>query len=340
MNSRTPVYALFLVLSALLLETAGAAPLFLAHIGIPFPLFFYVGLHLAAAVMVARGLWHAFPAAYRQPPSGTLATLFIIASLTPLLGIPGMIAGLLIGLYAPKKRKSSMYHSIDIPELPYKPLHVSAQPLFGKSGLAGVIENAPDPDKRVRAVMATRQLRDKDAIPILRLALRDPVDDVRLLAYSLLDGKEQKINSRIKELASQLDRSEGIIAGKLHERLAAEYWELAYLGLATGDVRQHVLEEALRQISAAENLLPKEVGLLFQKGRILLNLNRLEEAEEALQEARKLGMSEMDVNPYLAEAAYLKRDWEGVSRLMSALDSLGRSEPPISFVADYWAPRP
>ena len=67
----------------------------------------------------------------------------------------------------------------------------SSQPIYGVVGLVGVIRHAAETAARVRAVMATRQLSDQYAVPILQVALRDPVDDVRLLAYALLDGKER-----------------------------------------------------------------------------------------------------------------------------------------------------
>jgi len=329
-----------LVLSALLLELTGAIPLFATGTGVTSPLLFYAGLHLLAAVIVALTLFRLFPETYQRPAAATAVTLFAIACFIPFLGIPGMLTGLATGLYTPRKERPETFNTVSIPDLPYKPLNVNAQPLFGSSGLAGVIQNAPDPEKRVRAVMATRQLRDKDAIPILRIALRDPVDDVRLLAYSLLDGKEQKINERIKQLSGELESAQGRVAGQLHEQLAAQYWELAYLGLASGDVYEHVLRQALGQIEAAERLLAEDAGLLFQKGRILLRLHRLDEAEAALHRARTLGMSEVDVNPYLAEVAYLRRNWRQVREFLSALDPMARSEPPISLIADYWTTAP
>ncbi|MGZ0843230.1 HEAT repeat domain-containing protein, partial [Klebsiella pneumoniae subsp. pneumoniae] len=67
-----------------------------------------------------------------------------------------------------------------------------------------VLRHAPDPNQRLTAIFATRRMPGKEAIPILKLALRDPADDVRLLAYSMLDQKESRINQRIEAALGRL----------------------------------------------------------------------------------------------------------------------------------------
>ncbi len=329
-----------LVVSALLLELAGSLPLLVPVAFLSHPFHLYLALHLAATVLAVAALLRLFPPRYRHPSLAASITLFLLVFFVPFLGVAAVLASLTFGLRRPRRKKPEPCDKVVIPELPYRPLKVSEQPRFGQGGLAAVIRNAPDTERRVNAVLATRQLRDKDAIPILRIALRDPEDDVRLLAYSLLDGKEQKINHRIRELSRQLELAPQQAAGQLHEQLAIQYWELAYLGLASGDVLQHVLNESLAHLDRASELLGEEIGLFFLRGRVLLQLEHLEEAERSLQRALELGMSEVDVNPYLAEVAYLQRRWNRVRQLLSVLDPLARAEPPLALVADYWTSGP
>lgn len=325
-----------LILGALALELSGLLLLPGAVAGARAPLLLYGGLHLVASVMVALVLYRVFPRDYRRPRRAIAVTLFALAFFVPFFGIPGLLAGLLLGLYLPRRETPEPYMAIDIPDLPYKPLSVNPQPLYGSGGLIGVLRNAPSPERRIRAVMATRQLREQDAIPILRIALRDRVDDVRLLAYSLLDRMEQKINEQIKSLLDELEGATGMAAARLHEQLAHQFWELAYLGLASGDVYVHVLQQALQHFGQALALLPRDAALWFQKGRVLLRLGRPDEAEEAFRQALRFGMSETDVNPYLAETAYLERDWRRVRTLMEQLPLAVRAEPPLSMLAQYW----
>ncbi len=325
-----------LILGALTLELSGLLLLPGAVAGTRSPLLLYAGLHLVASIMVALVLYRAFPPVYRRPRRAIAVTLFALAFFIPFFGIPGLLAGLLLALYLPRRETPDPYMAIDIPDLPYKPLSVNPQPLYGSGGLIGVLRNAPNPERRIRAVMATRQLREQDAIPILRIALRDRVDDVRLLAYSLLDRMEQRINEQIKSQLDELEEATGLAAARLHEQLAHQFWELAYLGLASGDVYTHVLHQALHHLEQALAPLPRDSALWFQKGRVLLRLGRPDEAEAAFRQALGLGMSQTEVNPYLAETAYLKRDWKRVRALMEELPLAVRAEPPLSMLAQYW----
>ena len=51
-----------------------------------------------------------------------------------------------------------------------------------------MLRYGPNQERRWSAVLAVRHLRDANDTEVLRLALTDAVDDVRLLAYSILDG--------------------------------------------------------------------------------------------------------------------------------------------------------
>ena len=92
--------------------------------------------------------------------------------------------------------------------------------MFNDGGLQDVLRHAPDTEKRMAALFATRRMPPREAIPILKLALRDPADDVRLLAYSMLDKQESEINLRIEAALRQLAVAEGAHRTALHDALA------------------------------------------------------------------------------------------------------------------------
>ena len=336
MKPRPPLGIPTLIFTALALDLAGTLSLLP---GVPaalggWPVFLV--LHLTAALSVALVLFRLFPPPYRRPRRQSALTLFVLAASIPVFGIPGLLIGIVAALYMPRREPPAHLQTVTIPELPFKPLAVSEQPLYGSGGLIGILRNAPDPEKRIQAVMATRQLRDQDAVPILREALRDPEDDVRLLAYSLLDGKEQRINEAIRRLLEELETATGQRAGLLHRHVASQYWELAYLGLASGDVYDHVLQQVLTHCDAALAELGRLHGLLYQRGRVLLRLGRWDEAEAAFREALQRGMGEADILPYLAEIAYLRRHWAGVVDCLRRLDPQVLAEPPLSLVGRFW----
>lgn len=293
--------------------------------------------HAGASALLAVVLQRLLPAPYREPRTTGLFCLFSIGFFIPFLGALGLFTTTLLALYLPKRTRIAPWEVTQFPDLPYRPLIISPQPLYGEGGLAAVLRHAADPGKRHQAVMATRHMRDQEAIPILRLALKDAVDDVRLLAYSMLSNKEQVINERLKNQLSQLQQTmDPILRGQIHQRIAQDYWELAWLGLAEGEVLIHVLNTAREHVEAALELRTDAPGLHFLRGRILLHQGDIKYARAAFTKAQSVGLPEVEVLPYLAEAAFRERRFQDVRAALRALDPLARTHPTLSGIADYW----
>lgn len=293
-------------------------------------------LHSVAALLMAGGGSVLLPQAYRQPRGQGFVFIALVVFCVPLFGGVGLLLGVLLGLRWPRVVEHSPYARIDIPELPHQPLHVSPEPQYGQGGLVGVLLDSPDPDKRVRALMATRQMPPRAAVPILRMALRDRVDDVRLLAYSMLDRMEQRINDRIRRLRAGLQVTHDAAQARVQRSLAQQYWELAYLGLSQGDVLEHVLEQAQSYADAALALEPGDSGVHFLRGRVLLQRGALEEASQAFARALEAGMAADDVLPYQAELAFLRHDYAAVRSFLAQINPWARRNPPLSEIAGYW----
>jgi hypothetical protein len=202
-----------------------------------------------------------------------------------------------------------------------------------------VLRHSEDPALRLKAVMASRQMPDRLAIPILDIALKDQVDDVRLLAYSMLDGKERVIFDRIKDLSRKLDDlGEGARRERafIRLRLAQEYWELAYLGLAHGKVLLHVLSQAEEHLQAVLEIDAADAGALLLLGRVHLKRGETVEAAARLRQARDAGMPGEVVAPYLAEVAFLSRDFDGVRRHLGKLSPSAATKSPMAEVVRWW----
>lgn len=293
--------------------------------------------HAGASALLAVVLQRLLPAHYREPRLAGWFCLFSVGFFIPFLGALGLFTTTLLALYLPRRRRTVPWQTIHIPGLPYRPLLIAPQPLYGEGGIAGVLRNAADPDKRLQAVMATRQMSDAAAIPILRLALKDSTDEVRLLAYAMLSGKEQAITARIKEQLSRLDAEQDSLArAQIHQRIATDYWEIAYLGLAEGEVLIHALHTARRYAEWALEKQPDGAGLHFLLGRILLRQGHVAQAHTAFVQAQTLGLPEVELLPYLAEIAFRQRRFHDVRALLRGLDPLARTHPALSGIADYW----
>ncbi|MCA1663775.1 MAG: hypothetical protein LC659_05830, partial [Myxococcales bacterium] len=155
----------------------------------------WVALDTLLAAGSTLALVRLLPARLRSDGNAAVAGfVFATALLLPGVGALGLLIGLVAPLRWPRPPEpASRFRVVRPPELPFRPTRVAERPVYGEGHLVGMLRHGARPDQRLRAVMATRQLTDQYAIPVLGVALKDRVDDVRLLAYSLLDRKERAL---------------------------------------------------------------------------------------------------------------------------------------------------
>ncbi|MFU2327311.1 HEAT repeat domain-containing protein [Pseudomonas sp. NFX98] len=291
--------------------------------------------HGLACVMLCGAVWLLLPARYRSPLPWSPLFIFSLAFFVPVLGAVGVVAAIFPALYLPRKRDKQEWQAVGIPSLPYRAQTNLHSPIFADGGLQDVLRHAPDPDQRLAALLATKRMPGKEAVPILKLALGDPSDDVRLLAYSMLDKQESDINLRIQIALGQLHGATAKAAGVLHGTLARWYWELAYLGLAQGSVLEHVLNQANEH--AEQGLQAGEGGELFLlAGRIALERGDIERAEVLLTQAQENGMGAAQILPFHAELAFEAGRYHEIPGLLASLPEKTRQRPPFADLVRSW----
>ena len=297
-------------------------------------LYLYILPHAAGSALLAAGLWLLLPRRYKFPLPWSPLLLFSFIFFIPLVGVVGTVGGIFAGLYLPRRATEQGWQATRMPALPFRAVEQRNSPLFHDGGLQDVLQLASDPEQRMAALLATKRMPGNEAAPILKLALRDPEDDVRLLAYSMLDQQETAINQNIERL--QLRLAEQPRAPKAaHAALARWYWELAYLGLAQGGVLEHILAQALLHTQAAmEGGDNADLDLLA--GRILMAQGQVEEARERLQHTVELGMNTSRVAPFLAEIAFMEQRYSDVALYLNAIPETLRNKPPLATAARYW----
>jgi hypothetical protein len=301
-------------------------------------------LHVGACAIAAPALHRMMPEAQQRSRRAGLAFLFSICFFVPLLGLLGMLAGLTAELYYLKQLKPEQqpWLTVGLPELPYQPPPVSGHPAYSGGALSAILRYSQDPERRLAAVLAARQLRDHNDTEVLRLGLTDSVDDVRLLAYAILDHREQSFNLRLKSFLSQLEHTpheNKTQLAMLHKRLAQTHCEMIHLGLARGEVQSYLLTEARRHIDAALRAVPDDCEVLFLSGRIALQQDELPTAEAAFLKTQELGMAPEKVLPYRAEVAFRQRNFSLVTKFMRALDPFYfHLQPLLTYMAAHWLP--
>ncbi|MCK7551656.1 HEAT repeat domain-containing protein [Marinobacter goseongensis] len=299
-----------LILFAIALESGGIAGL-MSDLPLQAALPGYLLAHALACLALTVVILPLLPARYRGQPLLTTLFLFSLQFAIPFIGSLGVFVGILLALYLPRSTREMPWQEMDIPELPFQPVDMDLQVIYSEGGLRQVLREAQSPDKRLKALLATRQMDDRTGIEILREALKDPTDDVRLLAYSMLEQKEKMLAERARKLQAAMAKTSDIDSVVLRRRLAQVWWEMAYLGLAQGGLRQYYLNNARTLLlELTERRSQHNDWRLL--GRVELALNDIDAAEAAFNAALDAGSPAEVILPYQAEVAFLQRDFQRV----------------------------
>jgi hypothetical protein len=219
----------------------------------------YLGVHAPASALLALAVYTLIPPRASKPRASVLALLFSCIFFVPLLGFVGVVAGALLRHLLPKLRAPQRFLAVRLPELDIHESSEKSAAGFRQAGVRQFLQNelAPVP-QRLRAMVALSHAPSRIGSPVLRELLGDAEDDLRLLAYGLLDSREKHLNADIHEarrrLAAATDADER--SGIAHQ-LAALYWELIYQGLVQGDLLDYAVSEALRYTEV-------DIGLLLE----------------------------------------------------------------------------
>ncbi|WP_306604936.1 lipopolysaccharide assembly protein LapB [Azonexus sp.] len=211
---------------------------------------------------------------------------------------------------------------------------------FRQAGLKTFLSNSQVPmNARLGAMVALQYVPGRVSSPLLRDVLSDPNEDIRLLAYGMLDNKEKQINRSIDEALRQFNAETPNVSSSdktdAAHRLSDLYWELIYQELAQGDLRDYALHESLKYCDLALEKQPETPPLHLRRGRLLHELQRPQEAELSYLKARDLGMPATRILPYLAELAFDRNDIPATRKLMREL-SQWSGLPKLRPVVDYW----
>lgn len=275
--------------------------------------------HVGSTVLTSLVLPTALSYKYQNSWAMNLLFIFPIVFFIPLLGIIGLVLAVMPGLLKADQPQDMPMHINKIRALPEVAI---SQDASIDNGVANPEKNihSHDPELRMNAVYATLKLNDKAAIPLLRMALRDPVDDIRLLAYALIDRKEHRISQRIEEARKKLasgNNQPGV--RHLYRSIVNDYWELAHLGLVEGETLNYILNKAQDYLENGLQLYPKDRGLHLQYAKLLLRSGKAQEAYNEFKLAESLGVSKQKLLLYYAEIAYLQRRFGDVKHYMGEL---------------------
>ena len=304
----------------------------------------YLIVHAGASALLALALLPLTSSSRARPRWAVLTLAAAFSFAVPVAGFLGIVLAILVLYVYRAPARPEDFGSLQLPEFD---LHQRMQGSFRQAGLRSFLGNPQAPAQaRMSAMVALQFVSGRVASPLLRTVLSDPSEDLRLLAYGMLDTLEKRVNRAIDTELQALQSAQASDAGDSMSPLALEaaqrlsdlYWELVYQQLVQGDLRAHAIGESLRYCELVLRHRAQHPQLTLRRGRLLHEQRDLAGAAQAYDEARALGLPATRILPYQAEVAFEQRDYDRVKHLLQELgqwDALPRLRP----VLDYWNPQ-
>lgn len=317
------------VVALALLFGQGTGPLALAA---------WLAVQAIAAVLLAAAALPWLPAAWRTPRGAGFALIVAIDLFVPVAGLAMLVACAALAPFLPRLRRPPKFGTLA--PLRYTTFRDQEGTAFRSGQVRGrLADETAGVEVRMQALVAVQEAPARTTGGLLRDLLGDPLEDLRLLAYGLLDKKEKAITQRIsaerdalKAFEAAGDRAQ---AAGAHARIAELHWELVYQNLVQGDLLAFTAQEADAHARAALEADPDDLGLWFLLGRLGLARGDLDDASHAFETALARGYPRERVLPYLAELRFRQRRFSDVLMLVGELQRQ-RNAPVIEPVLRYW----
>ena len=323
-----------LILAALSFELSSIALLFSNSTGLGL-IGAYLLLHGLGSIVISAAIALLVPVRYRQPRRWLLAYLFSFNFFIPLAGFFCSVAGIVLDVLLPRPSKQNAFDTVQAPRFTTHRNHEGTG-FRGGQVRAQLSDSTASVDQRLKALIAVQDTPSRTTGSLLRDLLADPADDIRLLAYGILDGKEKQIAHQIlkqqQSLAQSTDHAEHF---RLNKGIAELYWELIYQNLVLGDMQSFSAEQVRKHTRAALDVDDTDAGLWFMLARLELMRGSVDAAEYALLKAQEANFARERLLPYIAEMRFLQRRYDLVRQLFAELsDQPGL--PALAQSRRYW----
>lgn len=211
----------------------------------------------------------------------------------------------------------------EVPQPEFVPKLVRDMTYGGGTRVRARLENTAGSDTdRMAAMTALQSMPIHLTDQILRRLLGDHKEELRLLAYGLMDKAEKVVMNRIADAQHQLQQTDRPAErGNLHALLAQLYWELVYQHLVAGDVYHYVLDKVTEHASRRLDLDAGDATMWYLKGRCALLSGQPQQAADYLEQARVHRYPHERLLPWLAEVEFQNRNYSKVREQLARVDN-------------------
>lgn len=294
-----------------------------------FNVYHYIVFHLLASFFISLVLAPFFSLKFKKQKKKIILVLTTFIFITSLIGL---ILPILFLIFF--KKKIEKMPQVDILEFEQTGKYIpTVKRKLGESSLINFNKNAPE-NIKVDILSLQKRLNFKNKGRILKEALSDSNDEIRLLAFSIISKEEDIINKKIFELKErQKNVNSENEKADIYKNLGSLYWESIFLGIVDEELKNYFLKLTKEYFDKALKI-KDDYQIYLYLGRIFLIENNFEMAEKFLSKAYTVSQNNKILS-YLIEIKYNKRDFKDVLEMSKNLD-LCSIHPNFYFIYKTW----
>ncbi|MBP6018116.1 MAG: hypothetical protein KA735_01370 [Burkholderiaceae bacterium] len=300
------------------------------------PILVFFAWQVLAALMMALFTSSVLLRRYRGPHSGIFIHVFAVCLFLPVAGQILFLSIILVAMAFPSVNKLADSTLVQNPK--FVTYLVSRVTHGGGARLRARLANSDgSTEDRMAAMVAVQSLPTHITDGMLRKLLTDPYEEIRLLAYGVVDSAEKAIMKRIFLAQEKLtDAVTSAEKNEVNSRLAELYWELIYQHLVEGEVHSYTLERVEHYAHEALEHRTKNAAMWYLLGRCALLRNKPDQAEEFFRNAQYHSFPADRLLPWLAEVAFLQRDFGRIGKMLIPLSN-STTSPLLQPSVRYWS---
>ncbi len=200
---------------------------------------------------------------------------------------------------------------------------VPSKRIFGEGALMLLHDDYISVDAKIKALKALRKDINRYRLNIIRQALSDREDEVRLFAFSIIDKLEKELNEKIHDLLTLFEKGDDETRLDAAKKLANLYWDMVYYELSDEVLQNFFVEEALRYAEYALKCDFTDMSMHILAGKIFIKRGEIELAEREFVTVLEIDpMKYSFIAPYLAEIFYNKSNFVTTRALLNINNEL------------------
>lgn len=290
-----------------------------------------VAFHALGIALGAFGFHLTWPQSQRR--NRFALTLFFTAlSLPlPLIGLILMGSFRLVLRLRPRHMRNTQYV---FGEKPFLTLEKPED--FELQSVRSVLEILSGKDENLRrtAIIGLRSADPKKSLPLLRKAIQDSDEQVRLLAQTQFNRILAKLETAVKRMEAGLPDSTHRAADLVV--LAEHYHELVYLAVSSQETESIYLERATQLLTEALDLSPDLTAARFLLLRCQVKIPDIASSKASVQTLLASGFPENSLLPWMAEICFVERDWNTFLKTLRQMDASPSCDSRLADRLAFW----